>query len=51
MRIKNTHNLVKILVDANEILYKNASVDFLCYRFFLKKKQNKTLLTDLRTKK
>ena len=27
----------EILVDANEILYKNASVDFLCYRFFLKK--------------
>ena len=33
----------EILVDANEILYKNASVDFLCYRFFLKKNK-KTLI-------
>ena len=30
VRIKNTHHLVKILDDANEILYKNPSVDFLC---------------------
>ena len=44
MRIKNTHNLVKILVDANEILYKNASVDFLCYRFFLKKKTKQNIV-------
>ena len=29
VRIKNTHRLVKILDDANEILYKNPSVDFL----------------------
>ena len=41
MRLKNTHHLVNIIDNTNDILYKNTSLNLICYRFVLWKKKKK----------
>ena len=50
VRIKNTHHLVKILDDTNEILYKTLVLILFVIDFFFFQKKKKTLLTDLKPK-